>query len=75
MARWRVRIPYVEPTFAARQARPPAEPFVAEVEVEADSDLDAVERGLEKFEGDARDSGVGWIREPLEGQVVATRVA
>ncbi len=75
MARWRVRIPYVEPTFAARQAQPPLEPYVAEVVVEAVTGPDAIERGLEKFEGDAHDSGVGWIREPLEDEVVATRIA
>lgn len=63
-------VPYVEPTHAARTGRAAsAPPFVAEFVVEADDEEQARARALERFEADARDSGVGWIREPLEDQV------
>jgi hypothetical protein len=74
MARFRVRIPYEEPTFAAHQKRPPAPPFVAELEVVAVDEQSARAQALARFEADAKDSGVGWIREPLEDAVTIERI-
>lgn len=61
-----VVIPYREPTFEVRRGlgrRP--EPFVASYTVRAADAATARQLGLERFEQDARASGVGWIRDPL----------
>lgn len=75
MPRFRVRIPYEEPTFAAHAKRPPdAPPFVAEVDVVAADERAAREQALARFEAGAKDSGVGWIGEPVEDEVKVERV-
>lgn len=63
---FRVVIPYREPTFEVRRgAGGPVGPFVAAYTVVA-ADAEAARRlGLERFEADARDSGVAWPRDPL----------
>jgi len=69
---YRVRIPYREPTHAARRGLSDPErhePFTASVDVVASSPEEAVEKALDAFEVGASESGVGWIREPVEEQI------
>ena len=72
--RWRVRIPYREPTYEARRPAQAndGEPYVAQYEVSAPDAPTAIERALAAFDGDASESGVGWIREPVLDQIEAT---
>lgn len=63
---WRVVIPYVEPTHDVHSGSGERAPFKATYEVAAADRAEAVARALARFEGDASDSSVGWIREPLE---------
>lgn len=77
MPSYRVRIPYREPTHAARRgvSDPEAhEPFSTTIDVAASSPEEAVERALAKFEGSASESGVGWIREPVEDLIEVQRI-
>ena len=67
-----MRIPYREPTHAARRgSRDPEghEPSCATVDVAASSLEEAVEEALDAFEVGASESGVGWIREPVEESI------
>jgi hypothetical protein len=68
--RYRVSIPFREPTFEQRIGRPPSSPpFMARYEVVAHSPQDAQDRALEIFHEMASRSGVGWIREPMEAEI------
>ncbi len=65
---YRVVIPYEEPTYQVHSKTDGA-PYVATYSVAAESPGAAVTAALERFEGDAQDSGVGWIREPIASRI------
>ena len=60
---YRVLIPYREPTYELRRGGPPAEPYLAELEVRAATPQEAIELAIEGFRQRARSSSVGWVRE------------
>lgn len=63
--RFRVVIPYDEPTYQVR--RPEAAggtPYRAEYVVTAADERAALAEALLQFHANARASGVGWVREP-----------
>ena len=62
--RYRVTIPYCEPTFVLHRGLPPEKVYYAEFNVVAKNETEAIERGLEIFKINARNSSVGWCREP-----------
>ena len=70
--RWIVRVPYREPTFEARRPADSDEPFVARYEVTAPDAPAAIQKALAEFDGEATDSNVGWVREPILDAVDAT---
>jgi hypothetical protein len=59
--RYRVRVAYVEPTYAAARDIPFRE-YCGEFDVRAGSFEDAVAQGLAAFRAAALTSGVGWER-------------
>lgn len=67
--RWKVTIPYREPTYSVRQGV--QKTYDAFYEVEADSLEAAVTSALAQFEGLATESGVRWIREVIEERISA----
>ena len=69
--RYLVVIPYVEPTYRPSDSGERA-PYKASFEVCAGSQREAIELAMQRFEGDACDSGVGWIREVLEHLIEVT---
>lgn len=71
--RWNVKIPYQEPTYSARQGE--TKTYTCSYEVTAPSRDEAIREALRRFEGLAKESGVRWIREPLEDQVDARALA
>ena len=68
--RFRVSIPYVEPTYQVRAGS--TKPFQATYDVQAATAAEAIELAMRRFDGDAEESGVGWIREPLTEAIQAT---
>jgi hypothetical protein len=67
---YRVVIPFREPTFERSIGRSPdAPPYVASYVVSACSTEEAQAQALELFWGLATESGVGWIREPVESAI------
>ena len=72
--RYLVVIPYVEPTYRPSDSGERA-PYTASFEVCADSKREAIEVAMRRFDGDASDSGVGWIREVLEHLIEVTTLS
>ncbi len=69
MARYRVLIPYTEPTFSPRLGRPADHVYMGEEIVDADGAEAAKGIALGKFHARANASGVGWARLPLESRI------
>jgi hypothetical protein len=62
--RYRVIIPYREPTFALHKGFSPEEVYYAAFNVVAENKTAAIDRGLDIFEKDAKNSSVRWRRIP-----------
>lgn len=63
--RFRVVIPYDEPTYQVRRPGPAGgAPYRAEYVVTAADERAAMAEALLQFHADASSSGVGWVREP-----------
>ena len=63
--RYRVTIPYREPTFALhRGGLSPEKVYLAVYNVTAENKKEASERALDLFKKDARNSSVSWLRVP-----------
>ena len=59
-----VTIPYKEPVYEVHRGRPRESPYMARIEVEAESKEEAIERALNQFSLEASLSNVGWSRVP-----------
>lgn len=67
--RYRVIIPYSEPTYLTHRENPLAEPYYATYNVAAANKKAAVKCALDLFEQDARNSSVHWIRVPYTKKI------
>lgn len=67
--RFRVVIPYDEPTYKVRRDALDAPPYRAEFVVLAADEAAARVEALEQFHASARASGVGWVREPRRDSI------
>lgn len=62
--RYKVTIPYKEPTYERHTGRPRSSPYYARYEVMTDSEEEAIQTAIELFEKDRMKSGVRWARVP-----------
>ena len=62
--RYRVVIPYREPTYEVHTGKPRKHPYNAPYVVTAGTAEEATNKALELFKSDARNSHVGWQRVP-----------
>ncbi len=69
MPRYRVEIPYTEPSFSLRQGRLPSYLYPGEVTVDARDEAEAIEFGLWAFASIQERSGVSWARLPQRGGI------
>ena len=75
MSRYKVIIPYREPTYELHSGRPRKDPFIAPYEVTAITKEAAIRSALSLFEKDAHNSHVGWRRNPEYEKIQVTRLS
>ncbi len=72
--KYRVIIPYREPTYVTHRKNPLAGPYYATYNVAAANKKAAVKYALDLFEQDARNSSVHWLRIPELKNIKAERL-
>jgi len=69
--KYRVMIPYREPTYEVRRGRPRKKPYLAWYMVTAKNKAEAIDNALMLFEKDASNSNVHWVRVPIRKRIKA----
>lgn len=70
--KYRVVIPYREPTYEVHTGKPRKRPYRAPYEVMASTTEKAIINALELFERDAKHALVGWVRIPDYNRIEVT---
>ena len=75
MSRYKVIIPYREPTYELHSGKPRKNPYIAPYVVAAVTREGAIRSALELFKRDAHYSHVGWRRNPEYDNIKVTLIS
>lgn len=64
LRKYKVIIPYSEPTYEVHRGSPRKSPCIAPYQIFASSEEEAIKEALKMFEYDVKHSHVGWLRIP-----------